>query len=70
MDDTSGTTLPAPHRQGATANARRVAVFVAALALTAAVGWQAGRLLNSNPPEPAAVPTSAPRGLDDRGETP
>jgi hypothetical protein len=49
-------------RPPATATAARVAGFVAALALTAAVGWQAGRMLAATPDEPAAVSTSAPSG--------
>jgi hypothetical protein len=64
--DTDRTTLPAPDRPRATtrttAIAARVTAFVAALALTAAVGWQAGRMLAAEPYDPAAVSTTAPRG--------
>jgi hypothetical protein len=57
-DTTPDTALPAAGRPSATA--ARVAVFVGALALTATVGWQAGRMLAADPAEPAAVTTSAP----------
>ncbi|HET6258331.1 hypothetical protein [Pseudonocardia sp.] len=38
------------------ANAARVVAFLAVLALTAAGGWQAGRILE--PPRPAPVPAT------------
>jgi hypothetical protein len=64
--DTERTMLPPPDRPRATprttGTAARVAAFVTALALTAAVGWQAGRMLAPTTDEPAAVSTSAPRG--------
>jgi hypothetical protein len=41
------------------ANAGRVAAFLVVLALTAAGGWQAGRILAPPPPPaPVSVPTS------------
>jgi hypothetical protein len=64
--DTDRTTLPAPDPPRATprssAAAARVAAFVAVLALTAAVGWQAGRMLAAEPYHPVSVSTTAPRG--------
>ena len=44
-----------PAETPARANAGRVAAFLAVLAVTAAAGWQAGRILEPPLPVPAAT---------------
>jgi hypothetical protein len=62
VDSTLDSTPSAPDRPRTAATVARVAAFVAALALTAAVGWQAGRLVAASPPQPPVVNTSIPIG--------
>jgi hypothetical protein len=61
VDTTLDTTPSAPARPRTAATVARVAAFVAALALTAAVGWQAGSLLVASPSLPV-VNTPIPIG--------
>jgi predicted lipoprotein with Yx(FWY)xxD motif len=57
--DTDLTPVPAPDRPRATPRTptatARVAAFVAAMAVIAAVGWQVGRMVTPDPATPAAL---------------